>query len=243
MLRRLTFLVLIFVLSGVVRAGRYEELLQRLNRAADMWDRDSLVSIHDEVYEYYQLEEENETRVLLGIADFWLSSYYWNSDRDSSKVYLEEFVGVVEEVPEEELTSDDLAFLGYCYNTLIPLRGFTSAPSLGKKSSDAFKRAEAKSPDNPRVYLLRGISVYRRPKFFGGGAEKALSLLNRSLELYKNDKGPVKWGKRVALVHKALALKDLGREDEALSVLKSVLAEFPDFGWAKSLLARWGEKQ
>ncbi|MCD6086787.1 MAG: hypothetical protein J7K11_02360 [Candidatus Hydrothermae bacterium] len=243
MLRKLTFSVLIFVLSGGVRAGRYEALLQRLDRAADMWDRDSLINVHDEVYEYYQLEEENEARVLLGIADFWLSSYYWNSDRDSSKVYLEEFVEVVEEVPEEELTSDDLAFLGYCYNTLIPLRGFTSAPSLGKKSSDAFKRARAKGPDNPRVYLLRGISVYRRPKSFGGGAGKALPLLNRSLELCNDDKGPVKWGKRVALVHKALALKDLGREDEALSVLKSAVAEFPDFGWANSLLARWSERR
>jgi hypothetical protein len=54
------------------------------------------------------------------------------------------------------------------------------------------------NPDNPRLYFLRGESIFNTPPAFGGGKEKAKPIFEKALALFKEDKPkPLhpNWGK------------------------------------------------
>jgi hypothetical protein len=44
------------------------------------------------------------------------------------------------------------------------------------------------NPDNPRLYYLRGESLFNTPPAFGGGKEKAKPVFEKALALFKTDK-------------------------------------------------------
>jgi hypothetical protein len=44
------------------------------------------------------------------------------------------------------------------------------------------------NPDNPRLYYLRGESIFNTPVAFGGGKEKAKPVFEKALDLFKADK-------------------------------------------------------
>lgn len=44
------------------------------------------------------------------------------------------------------------------------------------------------NPDNPRLYYLRGESIFNTPPAFGGGKEKAKPVFEKAVALFKEDK-------------------------------------------------------
>jgi len=60
-----------------------------------------------------------------------------------------------------------------------------------KKFGDLFneniEKAKSLQPNNPRIYYLKGNSVYYTPKMFGGGAKNALSYFEKADPLFKNE--------------------------------------------------------
>jgi hypothetical protein len=67
------------------------------------------------------------------------------------------------------------------------------------KANEAFAKAEAINPDNPRIYFLQGQNLLYTPEAFGGGVEAACPLLRKALEKYNtfvpaSDYSP-DWGK------------------------------------------------
>ena len=60
-----------------------------------------------------------------------------------------------------------------------------------KKYGDLFneniEKAKSLQPDNPRIYYLKGNSLYYTPKMFGGGAKNALPLFEKAESLYENE--------------------------------------------------------
>ncbi len=44
------------------------------------------------------------------------------------------------------------------------------------------------NPDNPRLYYLRGESIFNTPVAFGGGKDKAKPVFEKALALFKTDK-------------------------------------------------------
>jgi len=48
----------------------------------------------------------------------------------------------------------------------------------------SLKKAEALSPDNPRVYLMKGSNLYYTPEQFGGGKKVAKPILEKAVEKF-----------------------------------------------------------
>ena len=65
-----------------------------------------------------------------------------------------------------------------------PIKGMT----LGPKSNDQMERALELGPDNPRVWMIRGIGAFNTPGIFGGGMDKAETYLKKSIALFGSDK-------------------------------------------------------
>ncbi|MGH7554781.1 MAG: tetratricopeptide repeat protein [Longimicrobiales bacterium] len=116
-----------------------------------------------------------------------------------------------------------------------PLRGMT----LGPRSSRLMERALEAGPNNPRVWLLRGIGAKFTPKMFGGGAERAEEYLERAAALFENDAPPPPlpaWGKGEVWAWLGQVYAEDGRGQEARTAYMKALQLEPDNGWVRDVL-------
>lgn len=60
--------------------------------------------------------------------------------------------------------------------------------TYGIQASKDIEEGLKLNPDNPRLYYLRGESIFNTPPAFGGGKEKAKPIFEKALVLFKADK-------------------------------------------------------
>ena len=116
-----------------------------------------------------------------------------------------------------------------------PLKGMT----LGPKSGTQMERALELGPNNPRVWLIRGIGAINTPAMFGGGLDKAEEYLVKSIALYTNDKpqppAPA-WGANESHVWLGQVYAKQGKKDAARVEYQRALAIQPNDMWVKASL-------
>ena len=159
--------------------------------------------------------KDKEYRPLLEAADSLL-------ERSASKLQLAESYAVRSSVIGQLIGSN-------------PLRGMT----LGPKSSSAMDRAVEVGPNNPRVWLLRGIGAMFTPAMFGGGIDKAEEYLTKALALFPNDQPapPMPaWGHAEAYIWMGQLHTRRDRIDEARQAYTRALELQPDNGWVRHVL-------
>lgn len=90
-------------------------------------------------------------------------------------------------------------------------------------------------PNNPRLALLNGISAFWTPASFGGGPDKAVEHLEKSLKLFSERKEKSElhpdWGKDLALGYMAMSMSKTGDNAKAAEYLETGMKEFPDSGF------------
>ncbi|HJU69677.1 MAG TPA: tetratricopeptide repeat protein [Gemmatimonadaceae bacterium] len=159
--------------------------------------------------------EEDEYRPLLEAADSLL-------ERSASTLPLAESYAIRSSVLGQLIGSN-------------PLRGMT----LGRKSSSAMDRAVEVGPNNPRVWLLRGIGAMFTPSLFGGGLDKAEEYLDKAVALFSSD-APAPpmpaWGHAEAYIWLGQLHRRRDRIDEARQAYNRALELQPDNGWVRHVL-------
>jgi tetratricopeptide (TPR) repeat protein len=116
-----------------------------------------------------------------------------------------------------------------------PLRGMT----LGPKSTTAMDRAVELGPNNPRVWLMRGMSAMFTPAMFGGGESKAEAYLMKAIALFATDKPapPLPaWGHADAYVWLGQLRQQQGRIADARKAYTTALEIQPGNGWVRHVL-------
>jgi tetratricopeptide (TPR) repeat protein len=126
------------------------------------------------------------------------------------------------------------SFLGYKLTT-----GDADVMTLGPQAQADLQKAMKLAPKNPRVVLLVGISTLFTPKQFGGGAEAAIPLLTKAVDLSQAESpadplAPA-WGDDDALVWLGQAYLQMGDAEKALERYRAALEVNPDNGMAKGL--------
>lgn len=58
----------------------------------------------------------------------------------------------------------------------------------GKVFEENLELAKTNNADNPRIYFLKGTSVFYTPKMFGGGKKKAVSYFEKATPLFEKEK-------------------------------------------------------
>lgn len=95
--------------------------------------------------------------------------------------------------------AESMALLGGCIGQKLgfsPMSGMFLAP----KALGLFEEAAKLNPKSPRVLMLYGVHILHTPSFFGGGADKALPILENAVKAAeaeitpKNSWAP-RWGK------------------------------------------------
>jgi tetratricopeptide (TPR) repeat protein len=124
-----------------------------------------------------------------------------------------------------------------------PIRGMT----LGPKSGEQMEKALELAPQNPRVWLTRGIGAFNTPSMFGGGLDKAEEYLKKSIELFAKDRpqSPApSWGLHEAYGWLGQIYQRQDKIDEARASYQRALAIEPNDLWVKDyLLPRLDKKK
>lgn len=59
--------------------------------------------------------------------------------------------------------------------------------TYGQQAAKALEAGMQLDPNNPRLYYLKGQSVFNTPEAFGGGKKNAKPIFEKSVELYKKE--------------------------------------------------------
>lgn len=174
----------------------------------------------------------------LGFVHWRLGSLLSGDEGDASAQHLEAAQDALEQAADLHEWPETHAILASVYGMRIgsnPLRGMR----LGPRADRAMERAHELDSENPRVWLLEGMSNLYKPRMFGGGVDKALEQMERARELFEAD-APTsphpRWGH--AEVHAWLGLGHLRKKDyeDARAAFDRSLAVEPEFMWVTRVL-------
>ena len=103
---------------------------------------------------------------------------------DESENYLADAVRLLgKENTETEVLAATIA------NSRIGVAPLARYQKYGMAFNDHLDKAKEMNPDNPRVYLQRGISKFYTPKMFGGGKKAAKPYFDKAGELFAKEAG------------------------------------------------------
>jgi hypothetical protein len=72
-------------------------------------------------------------------------------------------------------------------NARIAVDGQNRGMLYGGIFNQYLSKAEKINPDNPRIYYLRGTSLFYQPEMYGGGKEKAKPYFEKAKELFAKE--------------------------------------------------------
>lgn len=166
------------------------------------------------------------------LVSYTLASQLQKRDAKASEALLDRTLKGLEGRKDAE----SLALMGACFGLKIgfsPNSGMTLAP----KASGLFQQALKLSPGNPRVLYFQGLHVYHTPAFFGGGAEKALPILEAA-EKAAREENPTenawvpRWGRAESLAWLALMQLDQHQAAAAKQNVEAALTMDEDYAFA-----------
>ena len=122
--------------------------------------------------------------------------------------------------------------IGMSHNPFVAMR-------LGPWSGSEMKRALELGPNNPRVWLIRGMNTMHTPRSFGGGAAAAEEQLKKAATLFASDTARAPrptWGKADVLIVLGELHLEQRRYAEARVDLEGALALQPENKWVRDKL-------
>src|SRR5262245_16670407 len=186
-------LALAIALGAALPSGVALSQVQQGSAAAKLFDSSRAVIAKalppGDVDAIKQAEALLERAITVAPNDAWLLHYLgyalyreatlrMGKDGEDTRPLMERADSILERsimiaaIPESHALRSGL--LGMMIGT-NPLRGMT----LGPKSGEQMEKAVALGPNNPRVWLLRGIGAIHTPSMFGGGLDRAEQYLKK----------------------------------------------------------------
>ena len=141
----------------------------------------------------------------------WLAYYYAGmsniltgmrqESNDKKDAYYDKALTYVNKADELSADNSEIYVLkSWALGMKISIDPMNRGRELGAEAGMLASRAKELDPSNPRPYYLMGQSAMYTPEQFGGGKERAMPLLETSLEKFKTFKptSPImpRWGER-----------------------------------------------
>jgi len=218
---------------------KIKEAKLKLQIGLNTWKPEPLKNARDMFLNLLVKEKDDNVYLLYYVAlcDYRLATYYLTLTKmKEAEIYTMEGQKYLEKAMEADSSFGESFAL---YATLL---GFEiainqeRAMELGFRSYEYLAKALEKSPENPRINLLKGASILFTPEQFGGGADNAMEFLNKSVNLFEKEsiKDPIEpsWGKEEAYTFLGMAYKQKNELDNAKKFLKRALEINPQFGMA-----------
>jgi tetratricopeptide (TPR) repeat protein len=229
-----------------------DALLQSLREAQaalqaglNAWDGEKLAEARDRFLGLLvgQKEPAAMFSYYVGLADFRLAVFQLGAGRiDECGRFIAEGEQYLEKAFQKDAKfGEALALHGYLLGLEIALHP-DQAMILGPKSAEDMDGGLALDPDNPRIQYLQGSYWLYVPEAYGGGADRALPFLEKAAALFDKETvtDPLRpsWGRAEAYAYLGIAYGRKNDKTKARDYLRRALAVNPDFGLAKTELAK-----
>ncbi len=176
----------------------------------------------------------------VAVADWRLVPLMGRGDRTKAERYCREGVAECDAALKlDERSAEALALKGGLQGLLI---GFdpSALMTLGPEATLNLSRARELDPENPRAWLLDGMSTLHKPAEFGGGPKPALEKLRRAQTLF-GGRRPAEglapdWGTEDAFIWAGQAARELGDLDTARAMFRNALEAAPRNAWVRDVL-------
>lgn len=216
-----------------------------LKTGVDTWNPETMKKARDRFLGLLAREGQNNLYLLYYVAlcDYRLANYFIASqEMEKAETYIKESETYLLKAMKINPEFGELdALYAYMLGFEIALDQ-EKAMSLGLQIFQYMGKATTKSPDNPRVQYLKGISELYTPVQFGGGVDMAIKTLSRSVELFEKenldeDYKP-SWGKEEAYTFLGMAYNQKDEKEKAREMFIKALEINPDFGLAAEELRK-----
>jgi hypothetical protein len=138
-------------------------------------------------------------RISAAAPEEWLPAYYEaycqimlasqameQEQTDKISAHLDKAQAAVDRAKAIAPESSEVAALqGYVYTGRIWESPMVNGARYSGICQESYAKAIELDPENPRAHHLMGMQIFFTPKFFGGGAEKALPYLQKAAERYE----------------------------------------------------------
>ena len=127
----------------------------------------------------------------------WLPYYYaalaqtwigWRPEVKDKDQNAEKIKAIVAKAEAVETNSELCAVKNMAATQQMTVDPQTRWQTYGVEASSALQKGLELDPNNPRLYYLRGMSLFNTPPEFGGGKDKAKPLFEKAIALFKAEK-------------------------------------------------------
>ena len=179
------FLFAAFPLLGRASDGAYTVAMQ-----AALTDLRTCKSVDD-----FQAVANRLERIASAEPAEWLPAYwaaycyntmsFMDKDDDRRDQLLDKAEALLGQSEKRNSRDADVYVLkAYVAQARMAISPATRWMKYGGVVDENLAKAEKLNPGNPRLYFLRGMSVYYKPEMFGGGKNAAKPLLKEALDKY-----------------------------------------------------------
>lgn len=180
---------------------------------------------------------------LAALAHYYIGYTYW---RLSSLAYIAVGPKAQAQLAERAVSAletavklrpefpDAHALLSTCIATVM-VTDRSRMEALVPRLRSAAQAAQPGGATNPRVMLMRAMSLVFAPPEYGGDREKGIELWKQAIAAFEKDRpGPLMpdWGHAEALAWLGGVHLMLDRPEDAVPFLERAIAVRPDFWWA-----------
>ena len=216
--------------NKLIDAGMTTGQASGLDQAIALIDRVLTVSANDGVmlhYKGYALYRKSNT--MMGDE----------SKKAVVKALLEESDDALERSAKALPWPETYALRASVTGQMIGVGNPMSGMWLGPRADGFMEKAVELGPNNPRVWMLKGVGNMFKPKMFGGGADKAEKELLKAIELFGHDQPAApapKWGRAEVYAWLGQAYAAQEKITDARAAYEKALELDPGNGWVTHVL-------
>jgi hypothetical protein len=178
-------LILLFSLPVCLKAQTMEESLSKTLLKMDSVQNISSMMNVSAQFDMIASKWENE----------WSSNYYAAyakviasfivQDNKKKDLFLDEAEKYLERVKAIDSQNDETWVLAALItNARISVDGQNRGMQYGGTFNQYMSKAEKLNPDNPRIYYMKGASIFYTPETYGGGKAKAKPYFEKAKDLF-----------------------------------------------------------
>jgi len=241
-------LIFSIAITGILRADDYSEAMvkakKKLGDAANKNDKTALLKVRGDFERILQLKKNGwMVNYYLASVDFILSyNAIEAKNNDDVKKYTESSLGLLDKSTDLNDQFAEAWIMKMAVNSNRWIYDMQSMNDIIAKQTEAKDKSKKLEPDNPRFYLIDGMNTYYTPENFGGGADKALPLLEKSWDLFQTykpkDETYPDWGKDQAAGMIAMCYIKNNKLDEAKTWIDKGLEVMPESGFIKNYVQK-----
>lgn len=215
--------------KDLLRAGFNASNIDQMREARALFERATQDKQHAALAHYY-----------VALADSRLGNMIVLTDEKQGLMHIDQAIKNLKKATKlDENLAEAHALLSSVYGRKIgakPLLGMI----MGPKADASIKKARQLDSDNPRIVYIEAMSLFHKPKTWGGSVERAIEGLKHATELFAQEEvtDPLlpSWGHDEAYAWLGIAYMSEEQYDKAQAAFEKALELNPDFGWVREVL-------